>query len=159
MPQTDTETTTVWGIPILFEIKLRAYRYNVFCSGRHMIETCPNLSCLTAEIRFFAVSRAGAAGSIKKVFRKCGNVEEYKAYRLIPPMSILFNSWTIPLRSLLHRVAHDTVFESTQSEVIVNSGRGSHTPCFFLDSASVSGSIRDKFFRIPDPEPHIIQRA
>jgi hypothetical protein len=23
-----------------------------FCSGRHMIETCPKLSCLTALIRF-----------------------------------------------------------------------------------------------------------
>jgi hypothetical protein len=51
MPQTDTESTAVWGIPILFEIKLRANRFRVFCSGRHMIETCPKLSCLTAGKR------------------------------------------------------------------------------------------------------------
>jgi hypothetical protein len=43
MPRTDTETTAVWGIPILFEVKLRAYRFRDFCSGRHMIETCPKL--------------------------------------------------------------------------------------------------------------------
>ncbi len=52
MPQTDIESTAVWGIPILFEIKLRAYRYRFFCSGCHMIETCPKLSCLTAGNRF-----------------------------------------------------------------------------------------------------------
>ena len=60
MPQTDTESTAVWGIPILFEIKLRAYRYRAFCSGRHMIETCPNLSCLTAEQRFVLFKGPGS---------------------------------------------------------------------------------------------------
>ncbi len=65
-----------------------------FCSGRHMIETCPKLSCLTALIRFLLFK---GLGSFKKSFKKCGNVEEYKAYRLIPPMSPLFNGWTIPL--------------------------------------------------------------
>ncbi len=59
MPQTDTETTAVWGIPILFENKLRAYRYKAFCSGRHMIETSPNLSCLTAENRFCCLKGQG----------------------------------------------------------------------------------------------------
>ncbi len=48
MPQTDIESIAVSCIPILFEIKLRAYRFRVFCSGRHMIETCPKLSCLIA---------------------------------------------------------------------------------------------------------------
>jgi hypothetical protein len=52
MPQTDTESTAVWGIPILSEIKLRAYRYRDFCCGRHRIETCPKVSCLTAQNRF-----------------------------------------------------------------------------------------------------------
>jgi hypothetical protein len=96
MPQTDTETTAVWGIPILFEIKLRAYRYKAFCSGRHMTETYPNLSCLTAGYRILLFK---GPGSIKKVFKKCGNVEEYMAYRLIPPNPTLFNGWTMPLRS------------------------------------------------------------
>jgi hypothetical protein len=73
MPQTGAESTAVWGIPILFEIKLRAYRYRAFCSGRHKIETCPNgrhkietcpkLSCLTALIRFFLFK---GPGSFKK---------------------------------------------------------------------------------------------
>jgi hypothetical protein len=36
-------------------------------------------------------------GSFKKSFKKCGNVENLKAYRLIPPMTPLFNGWTIPL--------------------------------------------------------------
>ncbi len=65
-----------------------------FCSGRHMIETCPKLSCLTAVIRFFCLK---GRGSFKKSFKKCGNVEEGKAHRLIPPMTPLLNGWTIPL--------------------------------------------------------------
>jgi hypothetical protein len=60
MPQTDTESTAVWGIPILFEIKLRAYRYRVFCSRRHMIETCPKLSCLTSGKRFMLFKGPGS---------------------------------------------------------------------------------------------------
>ena len=88
------KSTAVWGIPILFENKLMAYRYRAFCSGRHMIETCPKLSCLTALIRFFCLK---GRGSFKKSFKKCGNVENLKAYRLIPPMTPLFNGWTIPL--------------------------------------------------------------
>jgi hypothetical protein len=63
MPQADTETTAVWGIPILFEIKFRAYRSRVFCSGRHMIQTCPKLSCLTAEKHFMLFK---GPGSFKK---------------------------------------------------------------------------------------------
>ncbi len=65
-----------------------------FCSGRHMIETCPKLSCLTALIRFFCLK---GRGSFKKSFKKCGNVEEGEAHRLIPPMTPLLNGWTIPL--------------------------------------------------------------
>ncbi len=63
MPQTGAELTAVWGIPILLEIKLRAYRYRAFCSGRHKIGTCPKLSCLTALIRFFLFK---GPGSFKK---------------------------------------------------------------------------------------------
>ncbi len=96
MPQTDTESTAVWGIPILFEIRLRAYRYSVFCSGRHMVENCPNLSCLTAEKRFMLFK---GPGSFEKSLKNCEKVEDYKAYRLIPSMTPLFNGWTIPLSS------------------------------------------------------------
>jgi hypothetical protein len=60
MPQTETETTAVWGIPILFKIKLRAYRYRVFCSGRHMIKTCPKVSCLAAQNRFLLFKGPGS---------------------------------------------------------------------------------------------------
>jgi len=80
--------------PLSKKIKLRAYRYSFFCSGRHLIETCPKLSCLTALIRFFLFK---GPGSFKRSLKNCGNVEEYKAYRLIPPMSPLLNGWTIPL--------------------------------------------------------------
>jgi hypothetical protein len=93
MPQTDTETTAVRGIPILFEIKLMAYRYKAFCSRRHMIETCPKLSSLTAESVFCCIKGRGPL----KRYKKCGNVEEYKGNRL-PPMPTLFNGWTIPLK-------------------------------------------------------------
>ncbi len=60
MPQTETESTAVCGIPILFEIKLRAYRYRVFCSGRRMIENCPKLSCFTAGKRFMLFKGPGS---------------------------------------------------------------------------------------------------
>ena len=64
MPQTSTELTAVWGIPILFEIKLRAYHTAwVFCSGHNMIETCPKLSCLYAQNRFLLFK---GPGSFKK---------------------------------------------------------------------------------------------
>jgi hypothetical protein len=95
MPQTDTESTAVWGLPILFEIKLTAYRYRDFCSGRHMIEICPNLICLTAETRFILFKGPGSFKSLKNF----GKVEDYKTYQLIPSMTPLFNGWTIPLKS------------------------------------------------------------
>jgi hypothetical protein len=60
MPQTGAESTAVWSIPILFEIKLRAYRYRAFCSGRHKIKTCPKLSCLTARKRFMLFKGPGS---------------------------------------------------------------------------------------------------
>jgi hypothetical protein len=84
MPQTNTELTAVWGIPILFEIKLRAYRYSVFCSGRLMIETCPSLSCLAAEKRFMLFK---GPGPFTKSLKNCGKVEDYKTYQLIPFMT------------------------------------------------------------------------
>ncbi len=84
----------MWGIPILFEIKLRAYRYRAFCSGRHMIVTCPKLNCLTALIRFFLFK---GPGSFKRSQKNCGNEENLKANRMIPPMTPVLNGWTIPL--------------------------------------------------------------
>ncbi len=57
----------VWGKPVSFEIELRAYRYRVFCTGSHMIETCPNLSCLTAKKPFMLFK---GPGSFKKSFKK-----------------------------------------------------------------------------------------
>jgi hypothetical protein len=68
-----------------------------FCSGRHMIETCPKVSCLTAEKQFLLFK---GPGSFIKSERKCGNVEKGNAYRLIPPITPLFNGWTIPLSVL-----------------------------------------------------------
>ncbi len=65
----------MWGIPILFEIKLRAYRYIAFCSGRHMIITFPKLSCLTALIHLFLFK---GPRSFKKSFKKLRNCREFK---------------------------------------------------------------------------------
>jgi hypothetical protein len=67
MPQTDKESTAVWGIPILFEIKLRAYRYRVFCSGRQMIETCLKLSCLITGKRFMLFKGPGSFKENEKI--------------------------------------------------------------------------------------------
>ncbi len=60
----------VWGKPVSFEIEIRAYRYRVFCSGRHMIETCLNLSCLTAEKRFMLFKGPGSYLKSLKKLRK-----------------------------------------------------------------------------------------
>ncbi len=85
MPQTDTEMTAVWGIPLLFEIKLRAYRYKVFAA---------DATCLTAYKRFLMFK---GPGSFKKSKKNCGNVAYLKAYQLIQSMAPLFNGWTITL--------------------------------------------------------------
>jgi hypothetical protein len=45
---------------------LRAYRYRDFCSGRHMIQTCPKLSCLTAEKSLMLFK---GPGFLKKVLK------------------------------------------------------------------------------------------
>ncbi len=66
-PQTDTETTAVWGIPILFEIK-----------------TCPKVSCLTAGKRFLLFK---GPGPFKKSLKNCGNMEYLQAYQLTPSMA------------------------------------------------------------------------
>jgi hypothetical protein len=42
MPQTGAESTAVWGIPILFEIKLRAYRYGLFAADATRSELAPS---------------------------------------------------------------------------------------------------------------------
>ena len=95
-----------------------------FCSGRHMIETCPKLSCLTALISFFLFK---GAGSFKRSYKNCGNVEEYKAYRLIPPMSPLFNGWTIPLRRLLQTDLPDHYFMVSSYDLEGRVHRYSHS--------------------------------
>ncbi len=55
-----------------------------FCSGRHIIVICPKLGCLTALIRFFLFK---GPGFFKRSLKNCVNVENLKAYRLIPPMT------------------------------------------------------------------------
>jgi hypothetical protein len=60
-----------------------------------MIQTCPKVSCLAAQNRFLLFK---GLGSFKKKLNICGNVENLKAYLLIPLMTPLFNGWTIPLK-------------------------------------------------------------
>jgi hypothetical protein len=47
-------------------------------------------------------------------------VQEYKAYRLIPLMTPLFNGWTIPLRSIAELRAfysYNTVYSSRYKSI------------------------------------------
>jgi hypothetical protein len=52
-------------------------------------------SCLTAEIRFMLFK---GPGSFKTNFKIGGNVDELKAYRLIPLTPPLLFHFTLPLR-------------------------------------------------------------
>jgi hypothetical protein len=51
-------------------------------------------SCLAAQIRFMLFK---GRGSFKKIFKIGGNVEELKAYRLIPLTPPLLFHFTLPL--------------------------------------------------------------
>jgi hypothetical protein len=51
-------------------------------------------SCLTAQIRFMLFK---GPGPFKKIFKFDGNVDELKAYRLIPLTPPLFFHFTLPL--------------------------------------------------------------
>jgi hypothetical protein len=52
-----------------------------FCSVSTLIQSGSILSCLTAEKRFLLFK---GPGSFKKKEKICGNVEEIKAYRMLP---------------------------------------------------------------------------
>ena len=51
-------------------------------------------SCLAAQIRFMLFK---GPGPFKKIFKIGGNVDELKAYRLIPLTPPLFFHFTLPL--------------------------------------------------------------
>jgi hypothetical protein len=80
--------------PLSKKIKLRAYRYRVFLQQTPHDRNLPQGELLSRSNSFFLFK---GPGPFKKSFKKCGNVENLKAYRLIPPMTPLFNGWTIPL--------------------------------------------------------------
>ena len=67
----------------------------------------PQGELLSRSNSFFAVK---GPGPLKKSFKKCGNVENLKAYRLIPPMTPLLNGWTIPLIKSNANYRHLTIF-------------------------------------------------
>ena len=54
-------------------------------------------SCLTAQIHFLMFK---GPGSFKTIFKIGGNVDELKAYRLIPLTPPLFFHFTLPLKAL-----------------------------------------------------------
>jgi hypothetical protein len=60
-----------------------------------MIQSEHMKSCLTAQKRFLQFK---GPGSFKNVFKIGGNVEELKAYRLIPLTPPLLFHFTLPLR-------------------------------------------------------------
>ncbi len=80
--------------PLSKKIKLRAYRYRVFLQRTPHDRNLPQAKLFNRSNSFFCLK---GRGSFKKSFKKCGNVEEGKAHRLIPPMTPLLNGWTIPL--------------------------------------------------------------
>ena len=69
-------------------------RYRIFDAGGHMIRSEHMISCLTAQMRFLLFK---GPGSFKKNVKIGGNVDELKAYRLIPLTPPLFFHFTLPL--------------------------------------------------------------
>jgi hypothetical protein len=61
-----------------------------------MIRSVHMNSCLAAQIRFMLFK---GPGSFKKNFKIGGNVDELKAYRLIPLTPPLLGHFTVPLRT------------------------------------------------------------
>ncbi len=59
-----------------------------------MIRSVHTNICLAAQIRFMLFK---GPGSLKKKFKIGGNVDELKAYRLIPLTPPLFFHFTLPL--------------------------------------------------------------
>jgi hypothetical protein len=60
-------------------------------------------------------------GYFKKSFKKCGNAENLKAYRLIPPMTPLFNGWTIPLKVIHQQSAkHPYILEALPMDTAID---------------------------------------
>jgi hypothetical protein len=70
-------------------------RYRIFDAGGHMIRSVHMTSCLAAQIRFLLLK---GPGSFKTIIKIGENVDELKAYRLIPftPPPLLFH-FTLPL--------------------------------------------------------------
>jgi hypothetical protein len=60
-----------------------------------MIRSVHMRSCLAAQIRFMLLK---GPGSFKKKFKIGGNVDELKAYRLIPLTAPLPGHFTVPLK-------------------------------------------------------------
>jgi hypothetical protein len=65
-----------------------------FRRRRHMIQSEHMKSCLPAQKRFLMFK---GPGSFKKIFKIGGNVDELKAYRLIPLTPPLLFHFTLPL--------------------------------------------------------------
>ena len=86
-------------------------RYRIFDPGGHMIRSEHMKSCLAALIRFMLFK---GPGSFKNIFKIGGNVDELKAYRLIPLTPPLFFHFTLPLirptpEKLFYRALSDSV--------------------------------------------------
>jgi hypothetical protein len=64
-----------------------------------MIRSVHMNSCLAAKIRFMLFK---GPGSFKKIFKIGGNVDELKAYRLLPLTLPLLGHFTVPLNRDLY---------------------------------------------------------
>jgi hypothetical protein len=73
-------------------------------------------SCLTAQIGFMLFK---GPGSFNKKLKICGNVEEYKADRLIPLTTHLFFHFTLPLSTILLACQLETYKQQPTFGVVV----------------------------------------
>ena len=81
-------------LPLSRRLRENTLRYRIFDPGGHMIRSVHMNCCLTAQIRFMLFK---GPGSFKKFFKIGRNVDELKAYQLIPLTPPLFFHFTLPL--------------------------------------------------------------
>ena len=82
-------------LPLSSRLRENTLRYRIFEAGGHMIQSEHIKSCLAAQRGFMLFK---GPRSFKKIFLIGGNVDELKAYRLIPLTPPLFFHFTLPLK-------------------------------------------------------------
>ncbi len=114
-------------------------RYRIFDAGRHMIQSVHMKSCLTAQKRFLMFK---GPGSFKKIFKIGENVDELKAYRLIPLTHPLLFHFTLPLRRTIWSLRCIQILNDRPSKNIhVGNSTVLHTLSISLDAVKVGRNM------------------